>query len=212
MAIILSLQLIEREKKGISMRLLLATTLCFFSMADADLLIVNDAQVHGQLSQNNGILFSDWSLLDGFNPIDVYTNEDELFGWSLTANNGVQGLDGIGATSLEAGEALTISFLGEDVCSVGAMFGLNDESGEAVSGTLQLTLDDGSSFFTTIQQDGGFGGFISLNQTIQSLTFQPFGESDHNAIVSSIRVGVVPSPGVACVLLIGLHARRSRLS
>ena len=194
------------------MRLLLATTLCSFSMAHADLLIVNDAQVHGQLSRNNGILFSDWSLLDGFDPIDVYTNEDELFGWSLTANNGVQGLAGIGATSLEAGESLTISFLGEDVCSVGAMFGLNDKSGEAVSGTLQLTLDDGSSFFTTIEQDGGFGGFISLNQTIQSLTFQPFGESDHNAIVSSIRVGIVPSPGVASVLLIGLHARRRRLS
>lgn len=92
------------------------------------------------------------------------------------------------------------------------MFGLNDESGEVVSGTLQLTLDDGFSFFTTIPQDGGCGGFISLNQTIQSLTFQPFGASDHSAFDCSIRVGVVPSPGVACVLLIGLPARRRKLS
>ena len=192
--------------------LVLAPVFCFLSMAQADLLIVNDEQVHKQLSQSNGILFSDWSLLEGFDPINVYSNEDEQYGWSLTANNGVQGLAGIGATSLEAGEALTISFLSENVCSVGAMFGLNDETGEAVSGTLQLTLDDGSSYFTTIQQDGGFGGFISLNQTIESLTFQPFGESDHSAIVSSIRVGIVPSPGVACVLLVGLHARRRRLN
>ena len=92
--------------------------------------------------------------------------------WQASAPAGLYPfvLDGSMTLSTNAGgEPLTISF-SPGVTSVGANFFITNDALNIVSGTITLTLSDGSTEFFEVNSANGFGGFVSYNAYIMSIT------------------------------------------
>ena len=100
----------------------------------------------------------------------------------------------------------------EEVRSVGGFFFMVDKFQLPVIGILELELSDGTSFLTSLTEDGGFAGFISNTANIESLSLRGFGPSMFAApAVSALKLGAVPSPaGLALLGIAGVARRRQR--
>ena len=129
----------------------------------------------------------------------------------LSASSGLEGVLGSYLKTENAGETLVIDFE-EEVRSVGGFFFLVDEFQLPVIGILELELSDGTSFLTSLTEDGGCAGVISSTANIESLSLRGFGPSMFAApAVSSLKLGVVPSPaGLALLGIAGVARRRRR--
>jgi hypothetical protein len=129
----------------------------------------------------------------------------------LRSSSGLQGVLGSYMKADSIGETLVIDFE-EEVRSVGGFFFLVDEFQLPEMGLLELTLSDGNSYVASLTKDGGFAGFISTTANIESLSLRGFGPSMFAApAVSSLKLGVVPSPaGLALLGIAGVARRRRR--
>ncbi len=151
----------------------------------------------------------DFTKYDG-----VYASLDvscSLGSVGLSASSGLQGVPGSYLKTDSIGEALVIHFE-EEVQSVGGFFFLVDQFQLPVIGVLELELSDGTSFVTSLSEDGAFAGFITSKAVIESITLRGFGPSMFAApAVSSLKLGVVPSPaGLALLGIAGLGRGRRR--
>ena len=164
-------------------------------------------QITGALGIGNDTL--DFTTYDGaFASLDVASS---ICSVELAASSGLEGVLGSYLKTDSIGETLVIDFE-EEVRSVGGFFFLVDEFQLPVMGILELELSDGTSYVTSLNKDGGFAGFISSRADIDSLTLRGFGPSMFAApAVSSLKLGVVPSPaGLALLGIAGVARRRRR--
>ena len=180
--------------------------------ADASVVVFDNSDVYDMVSEaldvrNESLDFTayhgDYPSLDIASPVGTV---------GLSASSGLQGVLGSYLKADSIGETLFIEFEA-GVRSVGGFFFLVDEFQLPEMGILELTLGDGNSYITSLTKDGGFAGFISSTENIRSLSLRGFGPSMFAApAVSSLKIGVVPSPAGLTLLGIAGMARRQRRS
>ena len=180
--------------------------------AQASVVVVDSCDAYDQVTTALGIGNDtlDFTTYNGtFASVDVAASICMV---ELSASSGLEGILGSYLKTDTVGETLVIHFE-EEVRSVGGFFFLIDEFQLPVIGILELELSDGTSYVTSLSKDGGFAGFISSRADIESLTLRGFGPSMFAApAVSSLKLGVVPSPGGLALLGIAGMARRRRRS
>ena len=179
--------------------------------AQASVVVFDNCAAYDMVSDALGIGSEslDFTTYDGaFPSLDVASSVGSV---ELSASSGLQGVLGSYLKTDSIGETLVIDFE-EEVRSVGGFFFLVDEFQLPAIGILELELSDGTSYVTSLTKDGGFAGFISSRADIESLTLRGFGPSMFAApAVSSLKLGVVPSPaGLALLGIAGVARRRRR--
>ncbi len=185
---------------------------CLAGHALADVVVVDSCESYDLVTDALGIGNEsfDFSTYEGsFSSVDVVTSSGSI---EVSAASGLQGVLGSYLMTDTIGETLVINFE-EKVQSVGGSFFLIDQFQLPVVGLLELELSDGTSFITALRSDGAFAGFISSRATIESLSLRGFGLSMFAApAVSSLKIGVVPSPAglalLGCAVLVRSRHRR----
>ncbi len=185
---------------------------CLCGHAHADVVVVDSCESYDLVTDALGIGNEsfDFSTYEGsFSSVDVVTSSGSI---EVSAASGLQGVLGSYLMTDTIGETLVINFE-EKVQSVGGSFFLIDQFQLPVVGLLELELSDGTSFITALRSDGAFAGFISSRATIESLSLRGFGLSMFAApAVSSLKIGVVPSPAglalLGCAVLVRSRHRR----
>ena len=179
--------------------------------AQASVVVVDSCDAYDQVTSALGIGNDklDFTTYNGtFASVDVAASICTV---ELSASSGLEGILGSYLKTDTVGETLVIHFE-EEVRSVGGFFFMVDKFQLPVIGILELELSDGTSFLTSLTEDGGFAGFISNTANIESLSLRGFGPSMFAApAVSSLKFGVVPSPaGLALLGIAGVARRRRR--
>ena len=179
--------------------------------AHASVVVVDSCDAYDQVTAALGIgndTFDFTTYNGAFASVDVNASIGSI---ELSAASGLQGVLGSYIRTDSIGETLVVDFE-EEVRSVGGYFFLVDQFQLPVFGVLELELSDGTSFLTSLTEDGGFAGFISSTANIESLTLRGFGPSMFaSPAVSSLKLGVVPSPaGLALLGIAGVARRRRR--
>ena len=179
--------------------------------ADASVVVFDNSDVYDLVSEALDVRNEslDFTAYHGAYPsIDIASSVGTV---GFSASSGLRGVLGSYLQVDSIGETLFIDFE-EGVRSVGGFFFLVDEFQLPEMGILELRLGDGNSYITSLTQDGGFAGFISSTSNIKSLSLRGFGPSMFAApAVSSLKLGVVPSPaGLALLGIAGVARRRRR--
>ena len=178
--------------------------------SQASVVVVDRCDVYDMINDalDIGSESLDFSTYDGaYASLDVACSIGLV---GLSSSSGLQGVLGSYLKTDSIGATLVIDFE-QEVRSVGGFFFLVDQFELPVMGILELELSDGSSYVTSLNKDGGFSGFISSSADIESLTLRGFGPSVFAApAVSSLKLGVVPSPAGLFVMGVAGISRRRR--
>lgn len=108
---------------------------------------------------------------------------------------------------------LTINFDGSGVMAFGANTFLTNQGDDVISGSVRMTLSDGTTFIASVGSESSFYGWVSDGDvTITSVTYRPFlSGSGSFASLSNLRFALIPSSGAVAILALGgFVAVRSR--
>ena len=131
--------------------------------------------------------------------------------WTATSDEGLYVSASHVMSTAVSSKALTMTFSSSNVFAIGGNFFNTSSTYDVMPGL--VTIASGSNYYVFSSNGGStsFGGFMSTDGSISSITFAPFAIGNTFASASSIVVGVVPSPAVLALgALAGLISRRRR--
>ena len=131
--------------------------------------------------------------------------------WLATADGGLSA-NGSGLRSLLAGKAITISFASNQVFGVGANFFYVNTNGTPVTGTMILSLSDGTRYYRNVTGTASFTGIWSDAASITSLTVMPASATSGANFLgtNSMEIGYTPLPAPGAIALLALAGWASR--
>ncbi|MFM7133369.1 MAG: hypothetical protein ACKO0W_03535 [Planctomycetota bacterium] len=163
-----------------------------------------------------GIVTEDFSGYSGFYASGLAgttTGAAGTVNWTASASGGLYAAAGLFSTNNIA--PLSFDFSSTQVRSVGGNFFSTDINFNFVTSIIQVSLNDGTSYFGQIDNAADFVGFYSTNALISSITITaipvPGGTQSVYPTVDNLSWGIVPAPGAIALLgLAGLAGRRRR--
>jgi hypothetical protein len=163
-----------------------------------------------------GIVTEDFSGYNGFYASGLAGTSSGGAGtvnWTASASGGLYAAAGLFSTNNIA--PLSFDFSSTQVRAVGGNFFSTDINFNFVTSIIQVSLNDGTSYFGQIDNAADFVGFYSTDALISSITITaiptPGGTQSVYPTVDNLSWGVVPAPGAIALLgLAGLAGRRRR--
>ncbi|MFM7133368.1 MAG: hypothetical protein ACKO0W_03530 [Planctomycetota bacterium] len=163
-----------------------------------------------------GIVTEDFSGYSGFYASGLAgttTGAAGTVNWNASASGGLFAAAGLFSTNNIA--PLSFDFSSSQVRAVGGNFFSTDINFNFVTSIIQVSLNDGTSYFGSIDSAADFVGFYSTSALISSITITaipvPGGEQSVYPTVDNLSWGIVPAPGAIALLgLAGLAGRRRR--
>lgn len=162
------------------------------------------------------IVSEDFTAYNGFYPTVAGSTSGAggTVTWTSDASGGLFASAGLFSTNF-AGADLSFDFTSANVRSVGGNFFSTDIDFNFVTSYIQVSLDDGTSYFGSIDNAADFVGFYSTSALITGLTITaipaPGGAQTVYPTADNLSFGLVPAPGAIALLgLAGLAGRRRR--
>ena len=187
------------------------STLFIASFSNAAIIVAGSVEAFNALvaMRSGSILEENFDGYSGFYASGLTGGSGDL-AWTATADAGLFAHGSVMSTN-NSSVALTMTFSSPNVFAIGGNF-FNTSAPNMVMPGL-VTVYSGSQVYVLSSNGGStsFGGFMSTDGSISSITFAPFAIGNTFASASSVVVGVVPSPAVLALgALAGAFGRRRR--
>lgn len=191
-----------------------ATVVVAFASArvDAAVLVVSSSDVFADIvgSMDGIVLHEEFATYNGFYASGLAGGTGDS-AWTADAVDGLWAANGIMSTA-DANTPLTFTFASENVFAIGGNF-FNTNANFGTGGGLVKVSAGGSTYIFSSTSIAGFGGFVSMDGAIHSITITTFGGGAAGLYASTghVSVGVIPSPAVLALgALAGMITRRRR--